>query len=73
MAWPKARPPTRVFRYWAGEDTDASVVVDDEGMLYVGVEYEKGRSRAQEVGQLDQARSEPSPTTRWCGRSTTGS
>src|SRR5690606_29050440 len=41
--------PTRTFRYWVGEDTDASVVVDREGMLYVGVEYEKGKARAQEV------------------------
>ncbi|MEZ5167326.1 MAG: hypothetical protein R2695_12870 [Acidimicrobiales bacterium] len=23
--------PTRVFRYWVGDDTDASVVIDDEG------------------------------------------
>lgn len=44
--------PTRTFRYWVGEDTDASVVVDREGMLYVGVEYEKGKARAQEVGQI---------------------
>jgi PQQ-like domain len=44
--------PTRVFEYWVGEDVDASVVVDDEGMLYVGVEYEIGRARALEVGQL---------------------
>lgn len=44
--------PERVFRFWAGEDVDASIVVDDEGMLYVGVEYEKGRTRAQELGQL---------------------
>lgn len=44
--------PERVFRWWAGEDTDASVVVDDEGFLYVAAEYEKGRARAQEVGQL---------------------
>lgn len=44
--------PERIFRWWAGEDTDASVVVDDEGYLYVAAEYEKGRARAQEVGQL---------------------
>jgi WD40 repeat protein len=48
----EGRDPERVFRFWAGEDTDASVVVDDEGFLYVGVEYEKGRARAEEVGQL---------------------
>ena len=35
--------PTRVFRFWTGDDTDASVVIDDEGFLYVGVEYERGQ------------------------------
>jgi outer membrane protein assembly factor BamB len=44
--------PTRVFRFWAGDDIDASVVIDDEGFLYVGVENERGTSRAAEVGQL---------------------
>jgi outer membrane protein assembly factor BamB len=44
--------PTRVFRFWAGDDTDASVVVDEEGFLYVGVENERGTARAAEVGQL---------------------
>jgi outer membrane protein assembly factor BamB len=44
--------PTRTFRYWAGDDIDASIVIDDEGMLYVGVEYERGTARAREVGQV---------------------
>ncbi len=44
--------PTRVFRFWTGEDTDASVVIDEEGMLYVASEYERGNSRGQEVGQI---------------------
>ena len=34
--------PERIFRYWVGDDVDASVVVDEEGFLYVGVEYERG-------------------------------
>ncbi|MGZ8593485.1 MAG: outer membrane protein assembly factor BamB family protein [Actinomycetota bacterium] len=42
----------RVFRFWTGEDTDASVVVDQEGMLYVASELERFTARAQEVGQL---------------------
>ncbi len=46
------RPPQRVFRFWTGEDTDASVVVDEQGMLYVGSEWEKKRPRAAEVGQM---------------------
>lgn len=44
--------PTRVFRFWTGDDTDASVVIDDEGMLYVGSEYERGTARSKEVGQF---------------------
>jgi outer membrane protein assembly factor BamB len=44
--------PTRVFRYWAGDDTDASVVIDDEGFLYVAVENDRRGARGAEVGQL---------------------
>jgi hypothetical protein len=44
--------PTRVFRFWAGDDTDASIVIDEQGMLYVGTEYERGNSRSQDLGQI---------------------
>jgi PQQ-like domain len=44
--------PTRVFRFWTGDDVDASVVIDNQGFLYVGVENERGSPRAAEVGQL---------------------
>lgn len=44
--------PTRVFRYWAGDDIDASVVIDEAGLLYVGVEYERANARGREVGQI---------------------
>jgi outer membrane protein assembly factor BamB len=44
--------PTRVFRYWVGDDTDASVSIDDEGFLYVGVEYDRQTDRGREVGQM---------------------
>jgi hypothetical protein len=44
--------PTRVFRYWVGDDVDASVVIDDEGFLYVAAENERASARAAEVGQL---------------------
>lgn len=44
--------PRRVFRFWTGDDTDASVVVDEAGMLYVGVEYERGTARSKAVGQM---------------------
>lgn len=46
--------PTRTFRYWVGDDTDASIVADAEGMLYVAVEYERQATaaRSDAVGQL---------------------
>ena len=44
--------PTRVFRFWTGDDTDASIVVDKQGMLYVGSEWEKNNARSKEVGQM---------------------
>ena len=44
--------PTRVFRYWAGDDVDATLIADAEGMLYVAVEYERETGRADELGQL---------------------
>ncbi|HET6952524.1 MAG TPA: PQQ-binding-like beta-propeller repeat protein, partial [Acidimicrobiales bacterium] len=49
---PSGVAPSRVFRFWTGDDTDASVVIDDEGFLYVGVENERGNARSAEVGQL---------------------
>ena len=42
----------RVFRFWTGEDTDASVVIDEQGFLYVASELERFTDRAAEVGQL---------------------
>ncbi|MGI9623774.1 MAG: PQQ-binding-like beta-propeller repeat protein [Acidimicrobiales bacterium] len=44
--------PERVFEYWVGDDVDASIVIDEEGFLYVGVENERGNARSAEVGQL---------------------
>ena len=46
--------PTRVFRFWTGDDTDASIVADADGMLYVASEYERSATtdRSGEVGQL---------------------
>lgn len=45
-------PPEQVFRYWVGDDVDASIVVDDEGFLYVAAEYERANQRSRDVGQL---------------------
>lgn len=44
--------PTRSFRFWVGDDVDASIVVDERGMLYVAAEYERGNERSKELGQL---------------------
>lgn len=41
-----------VFDYWVGDDVDATIVIDAEGMLYVSVELEKFRPRSSELGQL---------------------
>lgn len=46
------RDPHQVFRYWMGDDVDATVVVDDQGMLYVAAEWERHTERAAQVGQL---------------------
>jgi hypothetical protein len=42
----------RVFRFWTGDDTDASVVIDPENNLYVASEREKDTARSDHVGQL---------------------
>ncbi len=42
----------RVFRYWLGDDADATLVAGPDGLLYAAVEYERGLGRAHEVGQL---------------------
>jgi hypothetical protein len=46
------RKPERVFRFWTGDDTDATIVADESGALYVGVEYERRTERSRQVGQL---------------------
>ena len=42
----------RVFRFWSGDDIDATVVLDEEGDLYVAAEFQLFSERAREVGQL---------------------
>lgn len=44
--------PRRVFRFWAGDDTDGTITVDDQGMLYVGAEWERHLPRSSQVGQM---------------------
>ena len=48
----RGAPPRRVFRFWMGDDTDATVVVDDRGYLYAAAEVERFSKRSRQVGQL---------------------
>jgi outer membrane protein assembly factor BamB len=48
----KGVTPKKVFRFFSGNDADASVIVDDEGFLYSASEYDRPLARAREVGQL---------------------
>lgn len=48
----EGRAPTRVFRFWMGDDVDATVVVGPDGTLYVAAEWERRLPRAREVGQI---------------------
>lgn len=41
-----------VFDFWAGDDIDATMVADADGMLYVAVELERFNARSEELGQL---------------------
>ncbi|MBT8198869.1 MAG: PQQ-binding-like beta-propeller repeat protein [Acidimicrobiia bacterium] len=41
-----------VFDYWMGDDVDSTVVIDDEGMLYVSAQVDLATSRGSEVGQF---------------------
>jgi outer membrane protein assembly factor BamB len=41
-----------VFDFWAGDDIDATIVIDELGMLYVSIEQERFNARSREVGQL---------------------
>lgn len=41
-----------VFDYWAGDDIDATLVADADGMIYAAIELERRTQRSAEVGQL---------------------
>ena len=61
----------RAFRFWMGDDTDATVVVDPaDGHLVVAAEAERGTARSVEVGQVVRS-TRHGPTTRWSGPSPT--
>ncbi len=48
----KGTSPKRTLRFYTGGDNDATVVVDDEGMLYLAGQFDRDLPRAREVGQL---------------------
>jgi outer membrane protein assembly factor BamB len=43
---------SQVFRFWTGDDTDATVVIDEQGYLLVASEYQRFGEHARETGQL---------------------
>lgn len=51
--------PRQTFRFWMGDDVDATITIDNEGMLYVAAERERtgegnetAEQRTLEIGQL---------------------
>jgi len=48
----QGQPAKRVFRFWTGDDTDATITVDKQGMLYVGSEWERNNERSKQTGQM---------------------
>ena len=44
--------PTIVFDFWVGDDVDATLVIDQAGMLYVAAEEDLRTARSAELGQL---------------------
>jgi len=47
-----AGPPVRSFRYWTGDDTDATITIDESGFLYGGTEWERHSAQGRAVGQM---------------------
>ncbi len=42
--------PQRVFRFWMGDDVDATITADNEGYLYIGAEVQRFTARTKELG-----------------------
>ena len=54
-----ASPPRRVFRFWMGDDTDATVAIDEKGYLYAAAELERFERRSRRGRTTRQARPAP--------------
>jgi hypothetical protein len=64
----------RVFRYWNGDDTDATVVIDEDGNLYVARHEQRATAREREVGDLIKLDPrKPNDPVVWSVRVTNGS
>ncbi|HEX9257948.1 MAG TPA: PQQ-binding-like beta-propeller repeat protein [Acidimicrobiales bacterium] len=48
----QGRMPTRTFRFWMGDDVDASIIPDDKGFLWVGSQFQRKTAQGTKVGQL---------------------
>ncbi len=63
--------PQRVFRYWMGDDVDATIAADAEGFLYIGAEVQRFTGRTDEVGgtfvKLDPRRPDSPLVWTWSG------
>lgn len=57
LAQGATRSEAQVFEFWTGDDTDASLVIDEAGMLYVASEKERrdnaGHRRAGQLTKLN--------------------
>ncbi|MFM7718042.1 MAG: PQQ-binding-like beta-propeller repeat protein, partial [Actinomycetota bacterium] len=42
----------RVFRFWMGDDVDATIVIDPDGALYVASQLQRLTARSTQIGQL---------------------
>lgn len=42
----------RTFRFWGGDDVNATIVADERGMLYVAAEEQRRNARSRQVGHL---------------------
>ncbi len=41
-----------VFDFWTGDDTDATLIADEDGFIYAASEEERLNARSEEVGQI---------------------
>lgn len=42
----------RTFRFWMGDDVDATIVIDPDGYLYAASQVQRGTARSALIGQL---------------------